>query len=100
MSNVAEYLRQNHSARASVSNKFLLSAFIMQTITQPTTRFGAYLLDLRSSVESTIPEIPLFWTKEDKAELKGLGSRTPDTSGHQAQQATFSYVEFYKSQLL
>lgn len=86
MSNVAEYLRQNHTARVSVSNKFLLSAFIMQMITQPTTRFGAYLLDLRSSVESTIPEIPLFWTKEDKAELKGLGSRT-------TQQATF-YVEF------
>ena len=71
MSKFAEYLRQNHTARASVSHKFLLSAFIMQTITEPTTRFGAYLLDLRSSVESTIPEIPLFWTKEDKAESKG-----------------------------
>lgn len=79
MSKFAEYLRQNHTARASVSHKFLLSAFIMQTITEPTTRFGAYLLDLRSSVESTIPEIPLFWTKEDKAESKGLGSRTPNT---------------------
>jgi hypothetical protein len=75
-------LRGNETAK-KLSNKLLLTAFIMQQLvmTKPSTRFAPYLLDLRKSFPATVPEIPLFWTKEDKAELKGrLGTHltSPD----------------------
>ena len=75
VSEVAQYLRGNETAKKLVSNKLLLTTFIMQqlVLTKPSTRFAPYLLDLRKSFQSTIPAIPLFWTKEDKAELKGHG---------------------------
>eukprot|EP00435_Cladocopium_sp_Y103_P026756 s965_g6.t1 len=77
VSDVAQYLRGNETANKLVSNKLLLTAFIMQqlVLTKPSTRFAPYLLDLRNSFQS-VPEIPLFWTKEDKAELKGTSAST------------------------
>lgn len=77
VSDVARYLRGNETAK-KLSNKLLLTAFIMQqlVLTKPSTRFAPYLLDLRKSFPATVPEIPLFWTKEDKAELKGTSALT------------------------
>eukprot|EP00439_Symbiodinium_sp_Y106_P017624 s2835_g2.t1 len=73
MQRLVSYLQANETAQDMVSNKFLLSAFILEQLQHrsPSKRFAPYLRDLRKSAQTMLPRLPLFWPAEDQAELQG-----------------------------
>ncbi|CAE7457217.1 SETD4 [Symbiodinium sp. CCMP2592] len=73
MQRLVSYLQANATAQDMVSNKFLLSAFILEQLQHrsPSKRFAPYLRDLRKSAQTMLPRLPLFWPAEDQAELQG-----------------------------
>ncbi|CAE7742360.1 unnamed protein product [Symbiodinium sp. CCMP2456] len=73
MQRLVSYLHANETAQDMVSNKFLLSAFILEQLQHrsPSKRFAPYLRDLRKSAQTMLPRLPLFWPAGDQAELQG-----------------------------
>eukprot|EP00931_Biecheleriopsis_adriatica_P042869 TRINITY_DN24462_c0_g1_i1.p1 TRINITY_DN24462_c0_g1~~TRINITY_DN24462_c0_g1_i1.p1 ORF type:complete len:488 (-),score=61.30 TRINITY_DN24462_c0_g1_i1:70-1533(-) len=71
LAKLQHYIERNQTAKSLVTNGMLLSAFVMMQMRSHHGRFAPYLQDLRRELQSTVMDLPWFWSNAELAQLKG-----------------------------